>query len=115
MCFRGCPQIFSYHSRGLSGHLDGVSPVGDGHLTLVHDVQAGIQDSIVKLGQKNILKAKKIIWKTSPEVLHLSLYYLSIVPVSLSDVVVCTVVDDAHLRHHTLLPLFLVIQIHSIS
>lgn len=42
----------SYHSRGLSGHLDGVSSVGDGHFRPVHDVQTGIQDSKVKLGER---------------------------------------------------------------
>lgn len=45
----------SYHSRGLSGHLDGVSSVGNGHFRPVHDVQAGVQDSIVKLGGKEKL------------------------------------------------------------
>lgn len=41
--------------------------------------------------------------------------YLSIVPLSLSDIVIGTVVNDAHLIHHTLLPLWLVIQEHIIS
>lgn len=56
MSFRGCPKIFSHHSRGLSGHLDGVSSVGDGHFRPVHDVQTGIQDSIVKLEKKTQVK-----------------------------------------------------------
>lgn len=44
--------MFSHHSRGLSGHLYGVSSVGDWHVRPVHDVQTGIQDSIVKLEKK---------------------------------------------------------------
>lgn len=42
-------------------------------------------------------------------------YYLPIVPVSLTNVIECTVVDDPVLIHHALLPLFLIIQKYSIS
>lgn len=45
--------MLTHHSRGLSGHFNWVSSVGDGHLRSVHDVQAGIQNPIVKLeGEK---------------------------------------------------------------
>lgn len=44
--------FFSHHGRSYSDNLDGVSSVGDGHLSPVHDVQTGVQDSIVELGQK---------------------------------------------------------------
>lgn len=40
--------------------------------------------------------------------------YLSVVPVSLCDVIVGAVIDDAHLIHHTLLPFFLIIQEHCV-
>lgn len=41
--------FFPHHGRGYSGNLDGVSSVCDGHLSSVHDVQTGIQHSIVEL------------------------------------------------------------------
>lgn len=39
---------------------------------------------------------------------------MSIVPASFSNVVVSTMIDNPHLIHHTLLPLHLIIQEHSI-
>lgn len=41
--------------------------------------------------------------------------YLSIVPLSFSDVVIGTVVNDAHLIHYAFLPLQLVIQEHVVG
>lgn len=41
--------------------------------------------------------------------------YLSVVPLSFSDVVIGTVVNDAHLIHHAFLPLWLVIQEHIVG
>lgn len=105
--------MFSHHSRGLSGHLYGVSSVGDWHVRPVHDVQTGIQDSIVKLEKKKNT-SQNLFLKVWLQVLDLSFYHLSIVPVSLCDVAVCTVVDDPHFSHHTLVPLSLIIQKHGI-
>lgn len=55
-------RIYSipHHGRGLPGHLDGVSSVGEGHLRPVQDIQTGIQDSIVKLEKKQKYKNLKI-------------------------------------------------------
>lgn len=41
--------------------------------------------------------------------------YLSVVPLSFSDVVVGSVVNDAHLVHHAFLPLRLVVQEHVVG
>lgn len=107
-------SLSSHHSRGLSGHFDGVSPVGDGHFTPVHDVQAGIQDSEVELEKyTGVIKNAEIRVETLDCVLFP--LYLSIVPVPLRDVIVGTVVDDPHLAHHTLLPLCFIVQEHGVG
>lgn len=56
-----------------------------------------------------------MIRKISTEVLDWFFFYLSIVPVSFSDIVVGAVVDDPNLIQHTLLSLFLIVQEHGIS
>lgn len=54
--------MITHHSRGLSGHFNWVSSVCDGHFRSVHDVEAGIQNPVVKL---NLKKNELVVLKTT--------------------------------------------------
>lgn len=56
---------------------------------------------------------KRVVLTTKAELLPSG--YLSVVPLSLGDVVVRAVVNDAQLVHHAFLPLRLVVQEHAVG